>query len=206
MTEAESYLKRKREQKFSQSFFNSLMLVGFTATAVAIVLLFVSRDETRAETTVILERVQSSLKVACDAAEGQPLPATARSDCAAANENKLPEKLQEDVDDPERQDAEDQDAEVQDPETQDSEVQDPEVQDSEAQEPELPDEETNDPDPDDPEVQEPEVQEPEIQDPEEQNAPICEPGYHRSEFVWSGPDGQPDTGDEDTWLLCVKDK
>lgn len=120
-----------------------------------------------------------------------------------------------DPDDPEIQDAEQQDSEVQDPEfndldPNDPDPNDPETQDGEVDDPENQQDELNDPDPDDPEVQDPEnqdeeVQEPEIQEPEEQAAPVCSPGYTRQEFVYFGPDGVPNTGDEQTWELCVKD-
>lgn len=115
------------------------------------------------------------------------------------------------IQDDERQDPEIQDGEVQDPDINDPDPNDPEAQDGEVDDPENQQDEINDPDPDDPETQDPEnqdeeIQEPEIQEPEEQDAPVCSPGYTRREFVYYGQDGLPDTADDQTWELCVKDQ
>lgn len=115
-----------------------------------------------------------------------------------------------DPNDPEIQDEEQQEGERQDHEVQDPDFNDPEIQDPEQQDEENQQDEVNDPDPDDPEIQDPEtqdeeIQESEIQEPENQEAPVCPEGYSQQPFRYFGPDGIDNTGDEQDWILCVRD-
>lgn len=212
MTEAEEFLEKKRKSEIGRTILQSLTMLGLISLAIAVVILFIRDDKEDAAVTVFVERAQASLKAACAETNLTSLPPSAQQDCQAAASNKLPEKLQSEVDD-----ADPNDPERQDPEIQDSESQDPEVQDAETQDPEIPDQEENDPDavddpdPDDPEIQDSETQDPEIDDPsipgpqgpQGEPGPNCPPGYTAAErFV----EGNPMTTDDDqTWLVCVKD-
>lgn len=205
-------LQKKRRGEFVR---NALLIFTSVSTAVMALVLFFVLSQFKAATTVYVEEAQSAVKGACTAAEGRPLPEEVRKNCDAAERNELPQELQSavdnpDPDDPENQDPELQDSEIQNSEIQESESQDPEIQDPENQDQESQESEINDPDPDDPEtqdeeVQEGEIQESEVQDPEEQNAPACPSGYSQKTFRYYGPDGINNTGDEQDWLLCVKD-
>jgi hypothetical protein len=176
---------------------------GITTVIMALVLYFVV-DGLEKDTAAYVQTAQQTVKGACQAAEGNPLPATVQRDCQAAGRNELPQVLQSVVDNPDPDDPENQDSEIQESEVQDSETQDPEVQDTEGQDPEAEESEIQDPELQEEEVQEPEIQEPEIQDPEEQGAPVCPAGYERGPYHWFGPDGVDNTGDEEDWLVCKK--
>jgi hypothetical protein len=189
---------------------NYLLIFTSTATILMALVLWAVSARNNQALTVYVQEAQSTVNAACQAAEGRTLPASVQQSCEAAQRNELPQVLESAVNDPDPDDPEYQDQERQEAELQDSETQDPEVQDQETQEPESPDNEIDDPDPDDPEIQEDEVQEgeiqePEIQDPEQQGAPVCPSGYSQKTFHYFGPDGVDNTGDEQDWLLCVKD-
>lgn len=203
----ENAIEEIRTRRKRNSFLQIISLIGVLALTAAIVVSVIQRDRL----SVVIEEAQESLKITCQEVELAALPREERENCEAAEQNRLPEKLGAEVDDPENQDAENQDPENQDPEIQDSETQEPETQDPDAPDSDVndpdptDDQDPNDPDPDDPEIQDEEIQDPEIQDPEEQNSPVCPPGFSQEQFVWSGEDGLPNTGDERTWLLCMED-
>jgi hypothetical protein len=203
--EARQRIDELQKERRGGIFRNALLIVTSASTVVMAFVLWVFLNEKDRDVNVYVQEAQRTVRVACQAAEGEPLPAEVQQACNAAERNELPSVLQSVVDNPDPDDPEIQESERQDPEAQDPEIQDPEGQESE-----VPDSETNDPDPDDPEtqedeIQEGEIQEPEIQDPEEQGAPICSPGYSRQEFHWYGRDGVDNTGDEQDWEICVKD-
>lgn len=215
MTEAEEFLEKRRKSEIGRTLLQSITIIGLFSLAVAVVILFVRDSKEDAAITVFVERAQASLKATCEEVDLASLPRTAQQDCQAAAANKLPEKLQQEVDDADPNDPEQQDLENQDPEIQESETQDPEAQDAETQDPELPDQEENDPDAvDDPDPNDPEIQDPEIDDPsipgpqgpqgaQGEPGPNCPPGYTAAErFVEGNP---MTTEDDQTWLVCVKD-
>ena len=202
--EARQRIDELQKQKRGVRLRNYLLIFTSTATMLMALVLWSVLARTDQAVNVYVQEAQKTVKVACKAAEGEPLPAEVQESCDAAKRNELPSVLQSVVDNPDPNDPE-----FQDPENQDSETQEPEVQDQESQDPELPDGEVDDPENDDPEIQEEEVQEgeiqePEIQEPEEQGAPVCPEGWTRMEFHWYGRDGQDNTGDEQDWLLCVR--
>jgi hypothetical protein len=212
--EAQELREAFKRNQIKQRFLNSILVIGIVAIFFAFGIYFRSTENAVEQNSLAIREVQNSLKVTCDIAKDDSsitLPRSVREDCLLAEQNKIPEKIS-DPDDPENQDPENQDPELQDGETQDPETQDPENQDIDPNDPDpfddpdlTDDPENDDPDPDDPEIQDPEIQEGEIQEPEEQNYPICEPGYTRQDFVYYGPDALPNTGDEQTWRLCVRD-
>lgn len=189
---------------------NSLLIFTSTATVLLALVLFTVLRQQDQEINVYVEEAQKTVKVACEAAEGQPLPADVRASCEAAKRNELPSAIQSVVDNPDPDDPEQQESEDQEPENQEPEIQDPENQETEIPDTETDDPENDNPELDDPELQEEELQEgeiqdPEIQEPEEQGAPVCRAGWTEMEFHWYGRDGVDNTGDEQDWLICVKD-
>lgn len=209
--EARQRIEELQKNKRGIIFRNTLLFfTSMTTLLMAMVLYFVLGDIER-ETNVYVQEAQETVKGACRAAQGEVLPANIEEGCEAARRGELPQQLQSIVDNPDPNDPEFQDEERQEGESQEPEVQDPETQDPESQDPEAPDTEENDPEVDDPEIQEEEnqegeIQEPEIQEPEEQGAPVCATGYTQKTFHYFGPDGVDNTGDEQDWLLCVKDQ
>lgn len=183
---------------------NYLLIGTSTATLLMALVLFTTLARQDEALVVYVQEAQKTVKVACEAAEGEPLPADVQRSCNAAKRNEFPKVLDSVVDNPDPNDPEIQDSEKQESETQDPEVQDPESPDGEVDDPDPDDPETQDEETQEEEVQESEIQEPEIQEPEEQNSPVCPTGYSQKTFHYFGPDGQDGTGDEQEWLLCVR--
>lgn len=208
--ETEIQLGRIRRERMRQTFFNSSLMVGVIALAIAVVFLYVRGESAGSTTYVVVEEAQQALRVTCKVAEDRRLPANIRKKCDEANRGELTDRVAQVIDDPDPNDPEQNDPEFQDPEIQNSEKQDPEIQDSETQDPEAPDSEVDDPDPvddpdiNDPDPDDPEIQDPEIQEPEQQNAPVCSEGYVRAPFHWYGPDGVNGTADDEDWEVCKK--
>jgi hypothetical protein len=213
--EAQQRIDELRKEKRGEIARNVMLIFTSTATLLMALVLWIVLSQWERETTVYVQEAQDTVKSACRAAEGEALSAEVQKNCQAAERNELPQQIQSAIDNPDPNDPEFQDPERQESEQQDQETQDQETQDPESQEPELPDTEMNDPDPDNPEtqdeeiqdeeIQEGEIQDPEIQDPEEQGYPVCSAGYSQREFHWYGRDGVDNTGDEQDWLICIKD-
>jgi hypothetical protein len=70
-----------------------LVFTSVTTVLMAVVLWFVTA-RLQDETTVYVQEAQNTVKSACAAVEGQALPADVREDCEAAQQNKLPEVIQ----------------------------------------------------------------------------------------------------------------
>lgn len=204
--EARQRIQELQKEKKGQLFRNTLLIFTSVSTVLmALVLLFVT-SRLQAETTVFVEEAQKTVKGACAAAEGQVLPTDVRQGCEAAQQNKLPEVLQSVVDEPDPDDPEVQDSETQDPEIQDSEVQDSEV--------------------DDPPVPGPTgaqgiagtngengkngedgaIGPTGPTGPQGPPGPNCPENYVLTNFHYFGPDGVDNTGDEQEWLICIKDQ
>jgi hypothetical protein len=203
-------IRRERRGNLARNAF--AISSGLTTILMAIVLWFVV-DGILSQATAYVQTAQQTVKGACKAAEGQPLPQDVSRDCQAAERNELPQVLQSvvdnpDPDDPENQDSENQDSENQESEVQDSETQDPEIQDTEAQDPELDDQPVPGPTgaegpmgPTGPEGPTGATGPP---GPAGPAGPQCSPGYAPGPFHYFGPDGVDNTGDEEDWLICKK--
>lgn len=94
MTEAEQFLEKKRKSELRSTFLQALTVFGLVSLAIAVMILYVQKDDQQAATTVIVDRVQNSLKAACAEADVASLPSTTQQDCQAAAANRLPELVQ----------------------------------------------------------------------------------------------------------------
>lgn len=191
---------------------NYLLIFTSTATLLMALVLWSVLSEQGKAITVYVEEAQETVKVACKAAEGEPLPADVQQSCDAAERNEFPSVLQSVVEGPQG---------------------DPGATGPRGPSgPTGPTGSTGPPGPTGPigpegssgadgtdgaagadgaqgEIGPTGPQGPEgpqgPQGPQGPSGTSCPGGYSLREFHWYGRDGVDGTGDEQDWLICVKD-
>lgn len=212
--ETEVQLGKIRRDRMRQTFFNSSLLVGVVALAVAVTILYVKGREDGNTTYVVVEEAQQALRVACKVADDKQLPPEVRQKCREADRGELTDRVAQVIDNPDPNDPDPNDPEIQDPEIQNSETQDPETQNPEAQDPEVDD--TPVPGPTGPAGPEGQAGTDGTDGangadgatgpmgPQGPAGPTCPDGYVLAPFHYFGPDSVDNTGDEEDWLVCKK--
>lgn len=210
--EAGQRIAELRKEKRGALARNILLVFTSTATVLlALVLFAVLRQQDR-DINVYVEEAQKTVKVACEAAEGEPLPADVQANCEAAKRNELPKVIQSVVEGPQGDPGETGPRGPAGP-TGPTGPSGPAGPTGPTGPTGLPGSNGTDgaagADGAQGEVGPAGPQGPAglqgPQGPQGQAGPSCPSGYTLQEFHWYGRDMVDGTGDEQDWLICVKD-
>jgi hypothetical protein len=210
--EARQRIQELQKEKRGVLIRNYLLIFTSVATALMALVIVFTLNRNDAAINVYVQEAQRTIKTACQAAEGEALPADVQANCNAAKRNEVPPVLQSVVAGP--------------------------PGDTGATGPRGPQGPTGPTGPQGPTgptglpgangtegptgaAGEPGDQGPEgvqgqagpqgpqgpqgPEGPQGPSGPSCPTGYHLSPFHYYGPDGVDNTGDEQEWIICVKD-
>jgi hypothetical protein len=218
--EARQRIEELRKQQRGVVLRNVLLIFTSIATVLMAIVLFATIKQNQEAVNVYVQEAQKTVKTACEAAEGEALPADVRANCKAAKEDKLPQALQSVVAGPQGEQGasgETGPAGPAGPIGPTGPTGPPGPQGPEGAPGLLgPAGPPGDPGQTGPQGPQGEpgpagVGEPGPQGPQGEVGPMgpagpsCPTGYHQEAFHYTGPDMVDNTGDEQDWLICVKD-